>query len=64
MLDIPTLEKASKALGVTADVIIRFSEETIAFRIQTMNNNFQAIYQYNFSPIDKVVERYEENNKL
>lgn len=63
-LDMPTLEKVSKALGVTPDAIKSFSEETIAFQIQTMNDNSQAIYQYNFNPIDKLVELYEENKKL
>lgn len=63
-LDVPTLEKVSKALGVTTDAIKNFSEETIAFQIQTMNDNAQAIYQYNFKPIDKVVELYEENKRL
>lgn len=63
-LDAPTLDKVAKALGVTPNVIKTFSEETIAFQIQTMNDNSQAIYQYNFNPIDKLVELYEENKRL
>lgn len=63
-LDAEILEKVSKALGVTPEAIKSFSEETIAFQIQSMNDNSQAIYQYNFNPIDKLVELYEENKKL
>ncbi|MGF7231371.1 helix-turn-helix domain-containing protein [Arachidicoccus sp.] len=63
-LDVPMLEKLSKVLGVTPEAIKTFSEETIAFQIQTMNDNSQAIYQYNFNPIDKLVELYEENKRL
>jgi transcriptional regulator with XRE-family HTH domain len=63
-LDAPTLDKVAKALGVTPNIIKTFSEETIAFQIQTMNDNSQAIYQYNFNPIDKLVELYEENKRL
>jgi transcriptional regulator with XRE-family HTH domain len=63
-LDAPTLDRVAKVLGVTSDTIKTFSEETIAFQIQTMNDNSQAIYQYNFNPIDKLVELYEENKRL
>lgn len=63
-LDTPVLEKVAKILGVAPDTIKTFSEETIAFQIQTMNDNSQAIYQYHFNPIDKLVELYEETKKL
>lgn len=29
------------------------------FQIQTMNDNSQAIFQYHFNQIDKIVELYE-----
>ncbi|WP_158829352.1 helix-turn-helix domain-containing protein [Mucilaginibacter lacusdianchii] len=58
-----TLEKVAKVLGVTAEAVKYFSEDSI---FNNMNNNFHdhstlnnSNYQCTFNPIDKVVELYE-----
>ncbi len=60
-LDIPTLEKVSKALGVTTDAIKTFSEETaITIISSTLHDNAGSVfYNPTFNPIDKIVELYE-----
>ena len=63
-LDAPTLEKVAKVLGVTKEAIEKFSEEVIAFQIQNMHDNSQAIYQYQFNPMDKIVSLYDEKIAL
>lgn len=63
-LDAPVLEKVSKALGVSEEVIKNFSEEAAVFHIQNMHDNSQAIYQYNFNPIDKLIEAHDEIKRL
>lgn len=65
------LEEIAKALGVTAEGIKQFSEEAV-FNIigntvnnhdnASMNSNLQ--YQPTFNPLDKVVELFEEKEKL
>ena len=63
-LDKEMLEKIADALKVSPDAIRSFKEETIAFQIQNMHDNSQAIYQYNINPFEKYVEQVEENKKL
>jgi transcriptional regulator with XRE-family HTH domain len=63
-LDRDMLEKVAKALKVSPDAIRNYSEENIVFHIQNMNDNAQAIYHYNFNPLDKLMEVLEENKKL
>ena len=66
------LENVAKALGVTAEVIKNFSEESMIYNIQ---NNYEgsnkgansiSVSNFNctFNPLDKLVEAYEENKKL
>ncbi len=59
-IDDEKLKEVADALGVTVDAIKNFSDEVSAFTIQNMNDNAQAIYQYNFNPIDKIVELYDK----
>jgi len=58
-VDDVTLEKIGKALGVTAEAIKNFTEEGPVFHIQNMNDNSGNFNQYNFNPIEKIVELYD-----
>ena len=69
-LDIPTLEKVAKTLGVTVDAIKNFSEESTINYFNTFNDNSinQGVnqgsveathYQCTFNPLDKIIELYE-----
>jgi len=51
-----TLEKVAKALGVSAEGIKHFTEETI---FNNINNFHDNSIQNNFNPIEKIVELYE-----
>ncbi|MFN8343969.1 MAG: helix-turn-helix transcriptional regulator [Spirosomataceae bacterium] len=58
-LDASTLEKLAKILNISEEAIKNFSEETA---INIVSNNYHdqsASVQYNFNPIDKIVELYE-----
>jgi len=56
-VDDDKLEAIAKALGVTSDFIKNFSDEAI------INNNIydqnNTVINYNFNPIEKIVELYE-----
>jgi len=59
-VDDEMLEKIAKVLGVTSDAIRNFTEEGAVFHIQTMNDNSVGLFnQYNFNPIEKIVELYD-----
>jgi transcriptional regulator with XRE-family HTH domain len=64
------LVKIAKALGVTAEGLKKFNEETILNIISNTftSNDTSTINAINiqptFNPIDKLVEIYEENKKL
>ncbi|WP_276496857.1 helix-turn-helix domain-containing protein [Pontibacter litorisediminis] len=59
-MDKATLEKIARALGVTPEAIENFSEEGAVFHINTMNDNSVGMLnQYNFNPIEKIVELYD-----
>lgn len=66
------LEQIAKALGVTADAIKSFSEEAVINYFNTFNDtdfsNSQGAFGHNnhctFNPLDKVVELFEEKEKL
>ena len=71
-LDAPTLEKVAQLLGVHEDAIKNFSEESVINNIQ---NNYEGsnphvtnvggiAQQYNFNPIEKIVELYNEKIEL
>ena len=66
------LENVAKALGVTAEVIKNFSEESMIYNIQ---NNYEgsnkgansiSVSNFNctFNPLDKLLDAHEENKKL
>ncbi|TFF36146.1 helix-turn-helix domain-containing protein [Mucilaginibacter psychrotolerans] len=63
------LEKIAKVLGVSAEAIKNYSDEAVIYNIQNnyegSNNHGANIgHQFNFNPIEKLVELFEENKKL
>ena len=63
-MDASVIEKVSKILGVSEEVIKNFNDEVA---IHVFSNNYHdhaASIQYNFNPIDKWLETIEENRQL
>jgi len=64
------LVEIAKILGVTVEAIKNFSEENMinyfnSFHDNSINNGQNAAYPtYNFNPLDKLLEVYEEKEKL
>lgn len=58
------LEQVAKILNVSPEAIQRFNEEAaINIISSTLHDNAGSV-NYNFNPIDKLFEAYEENKKL
>lgn len=64
VLDLPVLEKVSKALGVSEEAIKNFNEDAAINIIANVYHDHAASVQYNFNPVDKWLEAIEENKKL
>lgn len=64
VLDAPVLQKVSKLLGVSEEVIRNFSDEKAINIVSNTYNDHAALILYNFNPIDKWIEAMEENRKL
>jgi transcriptional regulator with XRE-family HTH domain len=63
------LNKIAVALGITSEAIKNFTEESIFNYFNTFNDNsgagaWSTNGTFNFNPIDKLVEVFEENKKL
>jgi transcriptional regulator with XRE-family HTH domain len=63
------LDKIASALGITSEAIRSFTEESIFNYFNTFNDNsgagaWSSHGTFNFNPIDKLVEVFEENKKL
>jgi transcriptional regulator with XRE-family HTH domain len=63
------LQQIAQVLGVTAEAIKNFSEEAVINYFNTFNDSSGAgacsnYSTFNFNPIDKLVELFEENKKL
>jgi transcriptional regulator with XRE-family HTH domain len=63
------LNKIATALGITSEAIRNFTEESIFNYFNTFNDNsgagaWSTNSTFNFNPIDKLVEIFEENKKL
>jgi transcriptional regulator with XRE-family HTH domain len=54
-----TLERVAKVLGVSAEAIKNFSEEAVFTNISNTFNDTSYLINYQFNPIDKIVELYE-----
>jgi transcriptional regulator with XRE-family HTH domain len=58
-LDDERLQKVAAALGVTPDAIRNFNEDAIFNNINNTFHDNSALVNYQFNPIDKIVELYE-----
>jgi len=64
------LVEVAKALGVNVEAIKNFSEENVINYFNNFYDNSASNGQgafgpiYNFNPLDKLIEAYEENKKL
>ena len=63
------LDKIAVALGITSEAIKNFTEESIFNYFNTFHDNsgagaWSTNGTFNFNPIDKLVEVFEENKKL
>ena len=63
------LEKIAAVLGVSAEAIRNYSDEAVIYNIQnnyegSHNQGANVGHQFNFNPIDKLVELFEENKNL
>jgi len=63
------LNKVAVALGVTSDAIKAFTEESVFNYFNTFHDNsgagaWSSHGTFNFNPIDKLIEVFEENKKL
>ncbi|HBI00104.1 MAG TPA: helix-turn-helix domain-containing protein [Flavobacterium sp.] len=66
------LERIATALEVSVEGIKRFTEEAVFNYFNTFNESdfshsngaFGSSNTYNFNPIEKLIEAYEENKKL
>ena len=64
------LAQVAKILGVTPEAIENFSEEAVFNIINNFNDNssnngaWSSNPTFNFNPIDKLLESYEENKQL
>lgn len=58
------LEQVAKVLNVSSEAIQRFSEEAAINIISSNLYDYAGSVNYNFSPLDKLIESHEENKKL
>ncbi|MCV9933442.1 helix-turn-helix transcriptional regulator [Flavobacterium sp. LS1R47] len=64
------LKAIAIALGVSVEAIKNFSDENMinyfnSFHDNSINNGQNAAYPvYNFNPLEKLIESYDENKKL
>lgn len=63
-LDPTMLEKVASALGVSADAIKNFNEETTFNIISNNYHDHSSSVNYQFNPIEKIVELYQEKVAL
>ena len=68
-VDGEALYKIAGILGVTGEAIKAFTEESIFNYFNTFNDNsgagaWSTSSTFNFNPIDKLIEVFEENKKL
>jgi transcriptional regulator with XRE-family HTH domain len=63
-LDAPTLDKVANALGITADAIRNFNEEATFNIISNNYHDHSSSVNYQFNPIEKIVELYQQKMEL
>jgi transcriptional regulator with XRE-family HTH domain len=57
-VDEEKLQQIADALGVTKEGLKNFNEDAVVINIENMNDN-SGVYQYNFNPIEKIVQLYD-----
>ncbi|MFH7016705.1 helix-turn-helix domain-containing protein [Flavobacterium sp. FlaQc-47] len=69
-VDDEKLNAIAEVLGVSAEAIKNYSDETVLNNIQNnyegsvINSGPTVNHNCNFNPLDKLIEAYEENKKL
>jgi transcriptional regulator with XRE-family HTH domain len=68
-VDADLLDKVAGILGVSVEAIKSFSEEAVinffnTFNDASVNNGMGNYNTFNFNPIDKLIEVFEENKTL
>ncbi|NQX40209.1 hypothetical protein SAMN05421820_10592 [Pedobacter steynii] len=63
-LDEILFAQLAQGMGVSPEILRNFNMKSPTFNIQEMRDSSQAIYNYNFSPIDKIVEQTAKLEKL
>ncbi|MGO3161909.1 helix-turn-helix transcriptional regulator [Sphingobacterium sp. JB170] len=58
------LEQVARILKVSPEAIQRFNEEAVINIISSTLHDQAGSVHYNFNPLDKLIEAYEENKKL
>jgi len=58
-VDDERLKRVAEALGVTPEAIHNFNEEALFNNINNTFNDNSALINYQFNPIEKIVELYE-----
>jgi transcriptional regulator with XRE-family HTH domain len=58
-VDPERLEKVASVLGVSLEALRNFSEEALFNNINNVFHDHSALVNYQFNPIDKIVELYE-----
>ena len=59
LLDDETLNKIAGALHISVDAIRKCNDDIAVNIISNTFNGQSVAYQYNFNPIDKIIELYE-----
>ncbi len=57
------LEQIAGILEIPVDALKNYNDENVIINIQNMNDH-AGVYQYNFNPIEKLIEMAEENKSL
>jgi len=56
------LEQIALVLGVPVEALESYNDDNVVINIENMTHS--GVYQYNFNPLDKLIEIVEENKAL
>jgi transcriptional regulator with XRE-family HTH domain len=56
------LEQIANALGVPVEALENYNDDNVVINIENMTHS--GVYQYNFNPLEKLMELIEENKAL
>jgi transcriptional regulator with XRE-family HTH domain len=57
------LEQVAAALEIPVEALKSYNDENVVINIQNMNDH-SGVYQYNFNPLEKLIEIVAENKAL